>query len=85
MYQDGWTPKCCTPTPGAPLGVILQKGDPGRTAEGRAIPQAQHTLGCSVHRHQTEGMVPPSAPQLLRGHPKAQPLLLIRSGCSVSS
>ena len=59
MYQDGWTPKCCTPTPGAPLGVILQKGDTGRTAEGRAIPQAQHTLGCSVHRHQTEGMAPP--------------------------
>lgn len=59
MYQDGWTPKCCTPTPGAPLGVILQKGDPGRTAEGRVIPRAQHPLGCSVHPHQTEGTVLP--------------------------
>ena len=58
-YQDGWTPKCCTPTPGAPLGVILQKGDPRRIAEGRVIPQAQHTPGCSVHGHQTEGTVLP--------------------------
>ena len=67
-YQDGWTPKCYTPTTGAPLGVTLQKGDPGRLAEGRVIPQAQHTRGCLVHRRQPEGTaLPPLSGALPQG------------------